>query len=248
VKARQKMKRLPKRQMEEKLATKFSIPFAAKESISWMAHFGLKDKNSIEYMLYCLEQSARAGDAKAAARLAFIALDLANSLADIAQKAPATLQPYSRKCHAWPVVALAKELQPAHTMELFRRIQLGADALVELDYQTAKWEADDAGQVAHELLCYIQCARQNPKRFGKIGKLVNGLKDFCDDNAQEWWSVAKIALFETCPKEALHKDATLSKFATKWKKPRGAGQMQDSILRRLQSRFESLARNTAYST
>jgi len=245
-----KAKRLTKRQMVEMLCERFSIPFPSKdEPVSGMAWTGLQAISSPtgklnpgpEYLLHILTQTAKAGDALAARRLAYIALDLTTTLDRLAQTNPNLLKPYARQCHAWPVVAMKREMQNNRVKKLFSQIELGADALVELDAATAKWKPDRAGEIADALLRYVENARRFPKRYGKFGRQAKALNQFCDESSPDWWTLALDALLNSYPQPEKFKE--LESLVTSRTKRRSPGRIRQAILDVLKARFLSFAPN-----
>jgi hypothetical protein len=248
-------KRLTKRQMMDIPCAEFSIPFTSNDGpVSGMTWTGLLSVATLEgkfnpgpeYLLHILEQTAKAGDKQAAQRLAYIALDLATTLENLAQTKPDLLKPYARQCHAWPVAAMKKEMQNERVKKLFSQIELGADAMVELDAQTAKWKLDRAGEIAYALLEYVNAARLRPKRYGKFGRQAKALKPFCDDSCGDWWKLALTALLNRYPKPQNEKELEL--LVTSPSKRRSPGRVRQAIFDILKARFCSFAPNLSYQT
>ncbi len=253
MKAKRRAKRekwLRSERAKEMLVPRFSIPMPSKDGpVSGMTWTGLKSIATVEgklnpgpeYLLHILEQTAKAGDAEAAQRLAYIALDLASTLEGLAQTNPDLLKPYARNCHAWPVAAMKREMQNERVKKLFSEIELGADAQIELDAQTAKWKLDRAGEIAYALLDYINAARLRPKRYGKFGRQAKALKPFCDDSSGDWWKLAVDALLSHYPEP--DKEKELERLVTSPSKRRSPGRIRQRILEILQARFFSFAPN-----
>ena len=185
-----------------------------------------------------LEQMALSGDSDAALRLAQIATEATVALSRVAREKPGLLLRFSRQRYAWPVIKMAREALSQKEKKLFAAIQLGADAVIELDPQSAKWTWDDAAKIAYLLLTHIEHARRTDKRLAKQ------FPKFNDDSAKSWWGVAEKLLLFSYPKPE-----TVDEFkalVTARSKRRSPGRLKAAILEKLQSRFLSFARNESF--
>jgi hypothetical protein len=199
-----------------------------------------------------LAQQAADGNARAALMLAGLASAATFRLTKICETKPELVRELARVRPAWPVIKWKRERLSAKEEKMFTDIQLGADFLLELDAQSAKWKMDDAGEIARSLLGYIYRARKSANsndslfNYGVFGKLVKKLHDFDDESAKDWWIFAKEILLFSYPQP--HSIEELNRLVTAKSKRKSPGRIKQAILDKLESRFLSFARNTFYQT
>jgi hypothetical protein len=201
-----------------------------------------------DYLAQLLAHKAKSDDAYAAQKLADLALSATAALTNIARDKAELLRPYARESDAWPVIKSKREKLSDDEKDLFAGIQLGEDAIIELDPPTARWKWDDAGQISYSLLRRIELARAGsrhpPLDFGEIGKRAKRLPEFCDRTWLAWWEEARRIFLASYPEpqnvEVLNRLVTA---ATKRKSP---GRIKAAILDMLRCRFLSFARDTSY--
>jgi hypothetical protein len=208
-----------------------------------------------------LAQMARDGNASAAQELARLAGKATEQLTKICTAKPAMVWPVSRYFRAWPVIKKKNAELSGDETRLFLAIQLGAADFIELDAQTAKWKWDDAGKIAYGLLNYIRVSRGSLPHGLDNGVISRFVKeklphDFDDDNADDWWKVAReILLFSYPEPEAIQELSQLVPMTVRRKKDRrtvanpkrkSPGRLRQEILRILKSRFLAFAPNKTF--
>lgn len=194
-----------------------------------------------------LAQRARDGNTDAAQELARLASESTVQLTKICKAKPDLVWPLSKYFRAWPVIKKKNAKLSNEEMDLFAAIQLGANDFIELHAQTAKWKLDDAGKIAYSLLNYIRVSRGSPPHGfdnGAISKFVKEKlpRDFADENADDWWNVAKdIFLFSYPQPHAIDELKSLTPATSKGRQ-KSPGRLDEDIFRKLKSRFMAFAR------
>ncbi len=204
---------------------------------------------------------ARNGNADAAQELARLAGKATEHLIKICKVRPELVRPLARHFRAWPVIKRRNAKLSADEQDLFATIQLGANDFIELDAQTAKWKLDDAGKITYGLLNYIRVSRGSPPHGfdnGAIGKYVKEKlpRDFDDENATDWWKVAReILLFSYPDPHTIQEFNQLVPLKIRRKsdgrivanpKRKTPGKLKQEILSILESRFLAFAPNKSF--
>lgn len=187
-------------------------------------------------MVATLAKGAQGGNAGSAWALARLAQLATHELGHIGRDRPELLRTCARNEDAWPVMKSKRNALSDEEKELFSKIELGADAILELDPATAKWKMDSAGRIAYSLLRYVEHAR-------KVATIAKSLEPFSDDTAPAWWNAAELALFDSYPRATLHNVPELNAIVTSKSKRKSPGRIRQAILETLKSRFLSFAPN-----
>jgi hypothetical protein len=201
-----------------------------------------------EYWMTVIQSRALSGDKQAAEELEFLASWAIGTLEDIAEDNPSLLRPYARQQIGWPVSKTMRDRLTETEKELFQRIELGADALIEMDAATAKWKGDPPAGLAIILLYYLERARSSKGLdFGAICKKMKKMPRFTDESKLAWWEVAWSVLLETYPNP--HEIPELVKLIRHPVKPRPTpGRIKEELRKVLKARFISLAPNKYFPT
>jgi hypothetical protein len=201
-------------------------------------------------MVATLAKGAQGGNAGSAWALASLAQLATHELEHLGRDRPELLRTLARNAHAWPVMKSKRKALSDEEKELFSKIELGADSILELDPATAKWKMDVAGRIAYGLLLCVEHARYpvnptiwNEHRNCKVATIAKSLKPFSDNTAPAWWDAAELALFDSYPRATLHNVPELNALVTSKSKRKSPGRIRQAILETLQSRFLSFAPN-----
>jgi hypothetical protein len=199
-------------------------------------------------MVELLFQRSENGSAEAAMELARIASEATERLTEVGMAHPELLRPLASVRHGWPVIKIKRERLSRGEENLFTKIGLGIEALIELDPTTSKWKWDDATRIAFSLIRHIDRIRKKPHSpdwdYGKLGDAIKRLRPFTDATLLDWWDAARAILLASYPEP--QQVAELSALVTSPSKRKSPGRIRAAILELLKDRVRSFARNPCF--
>jgi len=161
------------------------------------------------------------GDGLAAEELAILTTFSTEHLTKVCESKPQLIHPVARRSRKWPVIKEKRAALSNTEKDLFEKIKLAEDDVIENNAQASKWQFDEAGKIAYSLIVFLRNARNctadsminwGPPREMKQWNVVRGLVadhrrgalskisdlaratlayDICKSNAEEWWDFAQ---------------------------------------------------------
>jgi hypothetical protein len=205
----------------------------------------IKLENFIKQLL----QLAKSGNADAACLLGKTIREACGELNKLALKEPALLRPEAMRSLNWPILDSPHPHLRDDSERILKSLKLGEGTALEID-KSAKWSLKDpAAEYAFCLLNFIHESRRNPSELIGLPAIlidrIKALDKYNDDNAKNWWKVAKDIFLHSYPEpETIPELADLIKTPSHTKSP---GRIKQRILEKIQARFISFSK-PAYLT